>query len=652
MNLVFFQKYAALLIYPLLATFLSLIFTYFCIRLLPRLGYIDKPGGRHIHRKPIPRGGGVAVIASFFISLGCFSLDSRLAGNDFSLFFRLLWPSLVLAALGLVDDRIQLKSWTKLIVQIIVAGIIWHTTGQSYTIFGVQLPWVVSMGLTMIWVIGIINAFNLIDGLDGVASGLAIVSSFCMAIWFLLSGRHLMEAICMLILAGSCLGFLRYNFHPAKIFLGDTGSTFLGLIFAIIGLSSLDRTVTFTSLLLPLLSIGVPVFDVFLAVWRRSARKLLVPNAGGIMEGDQDHLHHRLLRETHKQSATALSMYLLGCAFAGVALFLLVMRNYAPAIAYIILLLAVLVVIRRLALVELVDSARLISNGLRMPRRGILITMIHPFLDFSVITFSFAVASIITMGSVFHLDLFLTLLTPMALLLCVSGVYRIYWLRAGIWSYWHLVLVLLLGSGCGIALAYFTQYPILVERYGSTLQSFLAGSLIFLLLNTGLIILERFLLHYAESFWFRMLYIQRLTPAQMERTLIYGGGLNCRLYLYNLFNVNGGHEIDRIIGIIDDDTALKGLLLYGFKVLGGVGDLDTISRRTPFDKVVVASAGINRENLLTLFNYCRERGIRVCYFSPIQQELDAEKIESGVLDTRLTGLFRSTETKTEPDLPD
>ncbi|MEI3003575.1 MAG: MraY family glycosyltransferase [Victivallales bacterium] len=111
------------------------------------------------------------------------------------------------------------------------------------------------------------------------------------------AGRNA-EAVCMLILAGACLGFLRYNFYPARIFLGDTGSTFLGLIFAIIGLSTIDKVVTVTSLLLPILAVGVPLFDVVLAIWRRSTRKLLNPEAGGIMDGDQDHLHHRLLRQT------------------------------------------------------------------------------------------------------------------------------------------------------------------------------------------------------------------------------------------------------------------------------------------------------------------------------------------------------------------
>ena len=124
--------------------------------------------------------------------------------------------------------------------------------------FGWPVPWYLSLTFTAVWIIIILNSFNLIDGLDGLASGLAIVSGGCMTIWFLLIGGHDAEAVTMLVLAGACLGFLRYNFYPARIFLGDTGSTFLGLIFAVIGLSTIDHAVTATSLLPPLLAIGVP----------------------------------------------------------------------------------------------------------------------------------------------------------------------------------------------------------------------------------------------------------------------------------------------------------------------------------------------------------------------------------------------------------
>ena len=269
----FFEHYAGLFIFPVMALFLSLVFTGICIRLLPKLGYLDKPGGRHIHSKPIPRGGGIAVILAFFITLFFFALDSKLAEGGMKLFARLAVPATVLGILGMLDDRFELKSMVKLLVQILVAGIIWFSGDElRYVVCGIELPWFVSLILCAVWVIGIINAFNLIDGLDGLAAGLAIVSSCCMAIWFLIGGGNPAGAVCMLIMAGACLGFLRYNFHPARIFLGDTGSTFIGLIFAVIGLSTIDRVVTFTSLLLPLLAVGVPLFDVCLAIWRRSTQ--------------------------------------------------------------------------------------------------------------------------------------------------------------------------------------------------------------------------------------------------------------------------------------------------------------------------------------------------------------------------------------------
>ncbi|MDD3118431.1 MAG: MraY family glycosyltransferase, partial [Victivallales bacterium] len=250
----FLQSFSGFFIYPLVALSVSAILTFLGIRILPRLGYVDKPGGRHIHKKAIPRGGGIAVIVAFFLALGLYLLNSKVSSGvspgeywfsgkesvgGLSLFWRLFLPALPLCLLGLVDDRHELKSWIKLLVQLLVVVVVWLTE-DKYVIFGWVLPVYVSLPLTALWVIIIINAFNLIDGLDGLASGLAIVSSVCMAIWFLLVGKHGAEAVTMLILGAACLGFLYFNFHPAKIFLGDTGSTFLGLIFAVIGLSTMD----------------------------------------------------------------------------------------------------------------------------------------------------------------------------------------------------------------------------------------------------------------------------------------------------------------------------------------------------------------------------------------------------------------------------
>ena len=594
-------------LYPLFGCCLSVLLTRVCIRVLPRLGYVDKPGGRHIHEHAVPRGGGIAVILAFFTALGFYALHSPLPESR-ELLARLLVPAALLGALGIVDDRRELKSKLKLAVQIVVALIVWFNMDCDYTILGWPVPWFLSLALTVGWVIVILNAFNLIDGLDGLASGLAIVSAGCMAIWFLPAGGHVPEAMSMLILAGTCFGFLRYNFHPARIFLGDTGSTFLGLIFAITGLSTIDRAVTATSLLLPLLAIGVPLFDVVLAIWRRSARKLLDPHSGGIMDGDQDHLHHRLLRETRKQTTTALLMYLIGCGFAAAALLLLFLRHSTLAIGYILLLLGVLIAIRQLAGVELYASARLIRNGLIKPRRGLLINLVHPFIDFFLIGVSFVTACWTTCGTAGNLQIFLCTFGPLALLLCLSGTYRVYWLRAGINDYCRLKMLLLLGSVLACSLLFLLEYRNMAQLYSIDLRQFIGGSIVFSALNVLLIVGERLLIHYAEWFWFRKLDLQHQASDRL-RLLIYGGGLNCRVFISTLYCAQKSGDREQIVGIIDDDPVLAGLHVYGFPVFGDSRQFEEVYEKQPFDKLLVTTRGDDPEKMRQLAEFCRRRRV-------------------------------------------
>ena len=612
MILNFFESYAGVFIYPMLAVFLSLVFTYLCIRILPRLGYIDRPGGRHIHKRVVPRGGGIAVILAFFVTLALYGFGVRSTQEVLPLFWRLFWPAVVLCGLGLIDDRRELKSWQKLLVQFVVALIIWYNSeNQEYFLFGWEVSKYVSLLFQFIWVIVIINAFNLIDGLDGLASGLAIVSAVCMAIWFIFVGGPTPEAICMLILAGACLGFLRYNFYPARIFLGDTGSTFLGLIFAIIGLSTIDKVVTATSLLLPILAVGVPLFDVVLAIWRRSTRKLLNPEAGGIMEGDQDHLHHRLLRQTKKQTTTAFMMYLMACIFSAIALLFLTFCDSMPAVAYVTLVIAIIIMIRQLAIVEIYDSALLIQRGLAKPRQGILVNMIHPFIDFFLISLSFLVTFIILIGSFQNLPFFLYAVVPVFLVLCCSGVYRIYWLRAGLNNYWHLTLTVFIGSILSCLLLYFYCYQEMLALEYISQRRFLGGCLLFVLQNLTFISCERFIVHYGEGFLFRKLYLQYLEPSKIQRIMIYGGGLNCRVYISYLFCANRKDFSESVIGIMDDDPGLYGLRVYGFKVYGGVDQVEQIHAEHPFEKIVIATGSASDENLEHLRIFCEQKKIQL-----------------------------------------
>lgn len=617
----FIQHYSVLFIYPLVALTLSAVFTWCAIRILPRLGFVRSPGGRHIHKTPVPRGGGIAVILSFFIALAMYALDARSTADTNLFFWKLLLPAAILMVLGLFDDRYELRSWTKLLVQILVAVIIFKMDGCQYTVCGWRMPLYLSLPATILWIIIVVNAFNLIDGLDGLASGLAVISASCMTIWFLLVGNHMKEAVTFLILAGSALGFLRYNFHPAKIFLGDTGSMFLGFVFAVLSLSTVDRAVTMTSLLLPLLAIGVPLFDVILAVWRRSARKLSNPESGGIMEGDQDHLHHRLLRQTNKQTTTAIYLYLVACAFAGIALLFVLIFRSEPLLAYLVLILAVISGVRHLAGVEIFHSACLIQKGLEKPKRGLLVYVAHPFIDFAVINFSFLLVMALLMPDQTNLRVMGIAIVPAALLLWLSGIYKVYWLRAGIDDYYYLASVIISGSFLSAVCLYSAATSDMIGINVQEFRFFLAAVLLFTLLNLTLICSERFLLHYAESFWFRKLSntCGNVPPAKL---LIYGGGMNCRLFVNYLYNVNSTWSKGEIIGILDDDVALYRKRIFGFEVLGGIEDIKQIFEKKPFDKLVVTTNSIRARELKAMVKFAKEKNIRLTMFRADESPLE------------------------------
>lgn len=628
------QKFSALLIYPIIALFISTVLTFICIRVLPKLGYIDKPGGRHIHKKAVPRGGGIAIIIAFFIGAGLYVLNvpedmvviqnhGIVLGHSARLFLHLFIPAVILGILGLIDDYKPLKAFPKLFIQIIVAFIIWYTGRCNFTFAGWQCPWYFSMILSMAWVIVIINSFNLIDGLDGIAAGTSVVSSFCMGIWFLLVPGHMNQAVVMFILSGACLGFLRYNFHPAKIFLGDTGSTFLGLIFAIIGLSTVEKVVTFSSLLLPLLAVGVPLFDVFLAVWRRSMRKMLNPKLSGIMTADQDHLHHRLLRRTNSQAKTAYVMYLITCCFALAGFVVILFRGAAPAIMFLIVCIGLVIAVRQLAVIELYDSVLLMQVRVLKPHRGILLNLIHPFIDFAILTVSYVIAAFLTLGTLGSFYCFIYAFVPVALCLCFSGIYKVYWLRASLDNYWKLGLILFVG----LLISCFCLYLFCFSSYhfqGDNvfpMCHFTSLCLLYVLLALSLISFERFAVHYIEGFWMRKLCVLKQVPVCHSRVLIYGGGLICRLYI-NYFNC-AKKDLDvseTLVGIVDEDKALHGLVVYGSKVLGGSDELERIHKETPFDKIIATTDKIHPEYLKNIQEFVKEKGIKFCYFRVCEKD--------------------------------
>lgn len=292
----------------LMSAIVSFLMTPLAQRIAFRLGAVDRPDPRKIHRTPTARLGGLAVFAGFAAPwAGLYFVDNRVAGvfqqNQF-LFATLFLCALVMFLIGAIDDVFGLSAGRKLGVQIVVAVAMYYggfrITTLSNPLGGVwQLGWL-SLPFTVLWIVGLTNATNLLDGMDGLVAGVAAVLALSLSMINIIGGNPVV-ALMTFALAGAALGFLPYNFTPARIFLGDSGSLFLGIVMAGISTLSLFKTATATLIFVPFLLFGLPLFDTVQVVIGRLRR------GQHPFSPDKTHVHHQLLDLGLDQSqATAL----------------------------------------------------------------------------------------------------------------------------------------------------------------------------------------------------------------------------------------------------------------------------------------------------------------------------------------------------------
>jgi UDP-GlcNAc:undecaprenyl-phosphate GlcNAc-1-phosphate transferase len=284
---------------------------------------VDHPDSRKVRREPMPLLGGLAVVGGFCFPWWVFYLWSNPVSRTMQDYEKLL-AALVLGVfamlgLGIYDDIKGANAPKKFAVQCLVAGgLYWagYRIGSlTLPILGpVELGWM-SLPVSLLWMVGITNAMNLLDGIDGLATGVTACIALALAFLNMLGG-HVMVALLSLCLAGACLGFLPYNFSPARMFLGDSGSLTIGLILSCIGILSLFKAATATFLAVPLLIFGLPFFDTASVMVTRSLR------GHSMFRADKSHVHHRLLARglTHKGAACLLYGVTVLCAGAGVVL--------------------------------------------------------------------------------------------------------------------------------------------------------------------------------------------------------------------------------------------------------------------------------------------------------------------------------------------
>ncbi len=277
------------------------------IALAHKIKAIDVPkDARRVHKKPIPLIGGLAIFYGFVISVICFAvLEPVIIG--------ILIGASIMVTVGIFDDKFQLSAKVKLLFQIIAAAVVIFSGVNIQYIANPLAKWIgpqqINLGywsipLTMIWIIGVTNAVNLIDGLDGLAVGVSSIASVAMLSLTILS-QNVNVAIVTAALAGAGFGFLPYNFNPAKIFMGDTGSTFLGFVLACLSIQGIMKTHALISVILPVLILGLPIFDTLFAIIRRILKRK------PIMSPDRGHLHHRLLDMGFSQRKTVAILYTL-----------------------------------------------------------------------------------------------------------------------------------------------------------------------------------------------------------------------------------------------------------------------------------------------------------------------------------------------------
>jgi UDP-GlcNAc:undecaprenyl-phosphate GlcNAc-1-phosphate transferase len=296
----------------MLALFSSLLMTPVLRRLCERWGWVDDPHeARRIHSRAIPRLGGVAIYSATLVSLASLGLldnlvTQTLMGQWGSLLV-LLVPATVLVLFGAYDDLHNTSPRIKLLAQTL-AGVLFYLMGGrieglSVPFVGyVEVPQLLGLILTVVWVVGISNAFNLIDGMDGLATGAALFASIVMLVVSFNSGNTLV-IVMTLVLSGTLIGFLRYNFNPASIFLGDSGSLFVGFMLAALSVLGMQKASTAIAVAIPLMTFALPVIDTAFTVVRRllSGRPLL--------QGDREHIHHMLLARGWSQRRSVFVLY-------------------------------------------------------------------------------------------------------------------------------------------------------------------------------------------------------------------------------------------------------------------------------------------------------------------------------------------------------
>jgi UDP-GlcNAc:undecaprenyl-phosphate GlcNAc-1-phosphate transferase len=569
---------------------LALILTPLVRAFARRFGFIAVPKTDRWHKKPTAMLGGAVMWLSVVITSIAFSLYGTYGKW-------ILLGSTLLFAVGLVDDLIHIKPYQKLIGQIL---------GSAYVVYyGLSLPWtgsvLLNMALAILWLIGITNAINLLDNMDGLASGIAIIAAGFLALSFV-NGGQLTEALTLLVFAAALLGFLFYNSNPASIFMGDCGSMFVGFFLASSALINLSggRSRSFLPVLaVPILVLFIPIFDTtFVTVLRKLSGR-------AASQGGRDHTSHRLVALGMSERHAVWMLY--GFAALSGVLAILVQRarldvSLAAIAGFTIVLTLVGVY---LAGVRVYDETEEEIALKEKPLYTFLVDVSYKrrifevLLDVVLVILSYWAAYAINFPpdspawKLFIRTLPVLVFMKMSVFL-VMGVYR------GLWRYTGMSDLIVFGKAVVLSSVASLLLILFAFRFEGFSRKVFAIDLVLL-----------FLFLAGSRVAFRL--FRQLLPVVSQqngrRVLIYGAGDGGELLLRELRN---NRELRLApIGFLDDDPAKSGKVIHGLRVFGGNGDLGTVCSQHEVDEIVISSMKMTEERIQEVLRCCEEKKIKV-----------------------------------------
>ena len=598
---------------------LTLILTPLVRELCRKVGMVDKPDPRRINKVPIPRGGGMAIVLGMAISYGTFlAVTGRpiIFGVSNAICLKMAILALATALLGLTDDRFSLPPKIKLLGQLVIAFLVWWWADLGFNDLWPRLPRWLDCILTVFWIVGAVNAFNLIDGLDGLASGLALIATLGMAggVFFV---HDPASTLIYFAFAGGLLGFLRYNYNPASVFLGDCGSMFIGFLLSTLPLASHVPNSFLVSVGVPLLAMGVPIFDTALAILRRMLRRLIAHGNGAegrVMTADSDHLHHRILRQVGlNQRKAAWTLYGLATVSVAVGLVAMSLKSRAGGL-WLVAMTIVAIVIFKDATIEIFDAGRLL-NGLahmhdRESRRRIAVWSV-PFYVIADILLLIGIFFVCTESLGLDTDRHtLRSFLPMRVIamfvsLVLFRTYRTVWSRAVGSNFFRLFLACTFGSIAGSVFIYY--WP---STFSTRID---AMTFTYAALSFSALVAVRVFRGFVRDLFYALDCSRLKGRKDVSRVLVYGAGLRYKSFRRELVRTTSANE-RIIVGLLDDDVYLKGKCIGGIRIYGTINDAPEVINALNVDAVVIACVATD-EWLKVVKEILAPTGVKVSMFS-------------------------------------